>query len=56
MVIGTEQRLKNCRKSIQVESVVIENMSCAKLLGVYIDKCLTWSEHVDILSKNFQIK
>lgn len=52
MVIGTEQRLKNCRNlSIQVDSVVIENVSCAKRLGVYIYKCLTWSEDVVVLSK-----
>lgn len=52
MVICTEERLGTCRNmSIQVDSVIIENMSCAKLLVVYIDKCLTRSEHADILSK-----
>lgn len=31
MVIGAEQRLRNCRiLSIQVDSVVIENVLCAK--------------------------
>ena len=52
MLIGTEQRLRKSRKlSLQVGDVFIENVSCAKLLGVYIDRCLTWSEHVEILSK-----
>lgn len=52
MVVCTEERLGTCRNmSIQVDSVIIENMSCAKLLVVYIDKCLTRSEHADILSK-----
>lgn len=52
MVIVTEQRLRNCRNlSTQVDGVIIENVSCAELLGVYNDKCLTWSKHVDILSK-----
>lgn len=50
MVVGTEQRLRNCRNfSTQVEIFIIENVSCVKLLRVCIDKCLTWSEHVDIL-------
>lgn len=32
MVLGTEQRVRNCSNlCIQVESVVIENVSCAKL-------------------------
>ena len=52
MLIGTEQRLRKSRKlSLQVGDVFIENVSCAKLLGVYIDRCLTWSEHVEILLK-----
>jgi hypothetical protein len=42
MLIGTEQRLRKGRKlSLQVGDVFIENVSCAKLLGVYIDRCLT---------------
>lgn len=50
VVVGTEQRLRNCRNfSTQVEIFIIENVSCVKLLRVCIDKCLTWSEHVDIL-------
>lgn len=44
------QRLRNCRNlSIQSDGVVIQNVSCEKLLGVYIDKCLTWSKYVDTL-------
>jgi hypothetical protein len=42
MLIGTEQRLRKSRKlSLQVGDVFIETVSCAKLLGVYIDRCLT---------------
>lgn len=55
MVISTEQRLRNCREiylyKLRVLSLKNCNVLCAKLLGVYIDKCLTWLEHVDILSK-----
>ena len=57
MIIGTEQRLRNCRKLLmKVDDITIENISCAKLLGVYIDRCLTWSEHVEILSKKLASK
>jgi hypothetical protein len=57
MLIGTEQRLRKSTKlSLPVCDVLIENVSCVKQLGVYIDRCLTWSEHIEILSKKLATK
>jgi hypothetical protein len=53
MLNGTERRLRKSRKlSLQAgDDIFIENVPYAKLLGVYIDRCLTWSEHIEILLK-----
>lgn len=57
MVICTRQRLGNCRNvCIQFERVAFVNVSCSKLVWFYIDKCPTWSEHIDILSKKKEKK
>jgi len=52
MLIGTRQRLSKCRKlCIEVNNVIIETVDVAKLLGVNIDCSLTWSYHIDCLTK-----
>ena len=57
MLIGTSQNLSKCRKlCVKVGDVLIENVKCAKLLGVNIDECLSWSVHIDVLCKKLQQK
>ena len=57
MLIGTSQKLSKCRKlCVKVGDVLIENVKCAKLLGVNIDECLSWSVHIWCLCKKLQQK
>lgn len=52
MLIGTKQKLSKCTKLyIKVGDVVLNTVEKAKLLGVTIDESLTWSDHIDFLSK-----
>ena len=53
MLIGTPQRLSKCRKRfLNVGDIFIENVKCAKLLGVYIDECLTLSNNTEVICRN----
>ena len=53
MLIGTAQRIGNGRDlSIKVGETIIENVNSAKLLGVVIDRFLSWSTHTEALKKN----
>jgi hypothetical protein len=57
MLIGTPQRLSKCRKLfLNVGDIFIENVKCAKLLGVYIDECLTWSNETEVLCRKLSQK
>ena len=57
MLIGTKQRLGKCRKiCIEMNNVVLETIDVAKLLGVNIDCTLSWSYHIDVLTKNISKK
>lgn len=57
MLIGTKQKLSKCKKLyIKVGDVVLNTVEKAKLLGVTIDEYLTWSDHIDFLSKKLAQK
>jgi hypothetical protein len=57
MLIGTKQRLVKCRKiCIEINNVVLETTDVAKLLGGNIDCTLSWSYHIDVLTKNISKK
>ena len=57
MLIGTKQRLVKCRKiCIEKNNVVLETVDVAKLLGVNIDCSLSWSYHIDVLTKKISKK
>ena len=50
MLIGTTQKLSKCSKMcIKVVNIVLDTVRFAKLLGVRVDECLTWSAHIDSL-------
>ncbi|MCG8110902.1 MAG: reverse transcriptase family protein, partial [Candidatus Thiodiazotropha taylori] len=57
MVIGSRPRLKDCRQlNLQVDNTNIQNVNSQKLLGLYVDKQLSWSEHIDHLCSNISSK
>src|SRR6218665_1447898 len=33
-----------------IEGIAIEQVSSTKFLGIYIDECLTWKEHVKVIA------
>ena len=57
MLVGTKQRLSKCRKiNIRIENVILETVEVSKLLGVNIDCCLAWSNHLEILANKISKK
>ena len=57
MLIGTAQKLSQFRKiCIKVGDIVLETVTSSKLLGVHKDECLSWSVHIDVLSKKLSQK
>ena len=57
MLVGTKQRLSKCRKNnIRNENVILETVEVSKLLGVNINCCLTWSNHLEILANKISKK
>ena len=54
MVLGTPHMtsLKTCENfNIVLDNTVLERVKCTKFLGVLIDECLTWKNHIDCISK-----
>ena len=62
MIIGSRQKLKFTKDlTLFVESAQIANVQSQKLLGIHIDKSLTWKIHIDktctkLVSKLFLLK
>lgn len=52
MMIGSAQRLSKCRElNLNINYFHIESVHCAKLLGVFVDRCLSCKDHIDYVSK-----
>ena len=53
MLIGSRQRLRTLSEypNLKINSVPIHRVSTTKSLGVVIDENLTWSSHIDKLTK-----
>ena len=50
MVLESRPRLKECRQlNLQADNTNIQNVNAQKLLGLYVDKQLSWSDHIDHL-------
>ena len=48
MILCTKQKcVLNNTLCLSIDNSVIENVTCHKLLGIYIDHCLTWKPHID---------
>jgi hypothetical protein len=58
MVIGTCQRLHNSSEPLNVcfGSTKISTSDCEKVLGVYIDSSLRWTDHIGHLIKKLNGK
>jgi hypothetical protein len=47
---------QNVEKSIiRIENVILETVEVSKLLGVNIDCCLTWSNHLGITDESYSL-
>ena len=54
MIIGSSQKLKTVKDkslNLTVENTVIETVDNLKLLGLYIDKKLSWEHHINYICK-----
>ena len=53
MLIGSRQRLRTLSENpnLKINSVPINRVSTTKSLGVIIDENLSWSSHIDKLTK-----
>ena len=48
MILCTKQKHTNSKVlTLKIGNAEIENVTSQKLLGVYIDNCLTWKTHID---------
>jgi hypothetical protein len=53
MVIGTSSKLRTNTQPLEIKlgAEAISVSDCEKLLGVYIDKHLSWNDHITFLLK-----
>ena len=50
MVLGSRPRLIECRQlNLQADNTNIQTVNAQKLVGLYVDKQLSWSDHIDHL-------
>src|SRR6218665_1395532 len=43
-------KIPNSSTQIMIDECIIERVTNIKFLGVYIDECLTWTNHIDIIA------
>ena len=60
MILGSRPRLEKCRQlNLQADNNKIQNVNAQKLLGLYLNKKLSWSEHIDnlcsVISSNISL-
>ena len=57
MLIGTRYRTQNSQQlNIYIDNNKIKSVNKQKLLGIYIDENLLWSDHIDYLCSNISSK
>ena len=56
MLIGSRQRIKNLSLNIYIAGNTLEMCTHTKLLGIYIDNCLSWDRHIDFISSKLSPK
>ena len=58
MLIGSRQRLSQIISDpiLSTESESIKRVSSTKTLGVMVDECITWKDHIDEVAKKRRSK
>ena len=51
MLLGTRQRINNLDLHVKIENTSLETCNNSRLLGVVIDNCLSWNDHIEYLYK-----
>ena len=47
MLIGPNNKSTSCKLDLRINNVPIENVESHKILGVHVDKHLSWAVHID---------
>jgi hypothetical protein len=57
MLIGSVQKLsRSSPLNVKVDDFTIQNVTCAKLLGVFVDAHLSWRDHIDYVCRKISKK
>ena len=56
MLIGTNRRIKNTSLKLLVDQCELENVTCQKILGVYVDHNLKWNKQYNYVCKKLNMK
>ena len=51
MILGTPHMTSLEQIDITLDDTLLERVKCTKFLGVLIDECLTWKNHIDCICK-----
>jgi len=51
MIIGTKHMTRTKADGVNLDSTILERVQQTKFLGVIIDECLTWKNHIDCVAK-----
>ena len=55
-LLGTRQQINNLDLHVKIENTSLETCNNSKLLGVVIDNCLSWNDHIEYLYKKISPK
>ena len=47
MLIGTKNKSTSCKLDLRINNIPIENVKSHRILGVHVDKHLSWAVHID---------
>jgi len=47
---STQKRIPDLRPDLSIDGIVLSQTRSTKFLGVCIDECLTWSEHINVIA------
>ena len=56
LLIGGSRKINKAKSNLQIKmnNQIIEKKECEKLLGVYIDSSLSWSNHIKHIKSTVQ--
>ncbi len=56
MIIGTAHMTSEKQTKIILDGTLLDRVKFTKFLGVFIDECLTWKNHIDCICKTISRK